>query len=61
MDIALSVGVDMARLTFSIDTRDWVWLCEMLADIRAYDEVEPVMHEDMERAISCLESLEAAV
>lgn len=51
----------MSKLTFSIDTKDWIWLCEMLADIRAYDELEPVMVEDMERAVSCLESLEAAV
>lgn len=50
----------MAKLSFELDTKDWVWLCEMLADIRAFDEDEPVMHADMARAVSCLEALEAA-
>jgi hypothetical protein len=51
----------MAKLSFEIDTKDWVWLCEMLADIRSYDEQELVYPEDLNRAISCLSSLEAAV
>jgi hypothetical protein len=51
----------MDKLTFSITTRDWVWLCEMLADIRSYDEQEYVLSEDLARAISCLEALEDAV
>lgn len=50
----------MSKLTFSIDSKDWVWLCEMLADIRAYDEQAQVLMEDMERAISCLKALEVA-
>ena len=50
----------MSKLTFSIDGKDWVWLCEMLADIRAYDGQALVLMEDMERAVSCLEALEAA-
>lgn len=51
----------MDKLTFSICTDDWIWLCEMLADIRAYDEGEYVLSEDLRRAVSCLEALEAAV
>ena len=51
----------MGSLTCSISTEDWAWLCELLADIRAYDDIALCCYEDMQRAVSCLESLEAAV
>lgn len=51
----------MSKIKVEFDTKDWVYICEMLAEVRNYMDAGPVTEEDKERIHSSLEALESGV
>jgi hypothetical protein len=48
-------------ITVSFENEDWVWLCEVLSEIRDYPEAALISEDDRARAESALEAAVAGV
>jgi hypothetical protein len=46
------------RITVTLDAEDWVWLCELLAEVANSPETDMMLGEDVEHALSALGAFE---
>lgn len=48
-------------VTVEMDLKDWVWLCEVLVDMKNCAGEEGILMSDIDHALSALEAFEDAI
>lgn len=48
-------------ITVTLAAEDWVWLCELLSEVVTQPDLDEMCRQDIESAISTLQSFEAGV